>query len=82
MEKKARTEDLFEIVKQVNGKFALVSKHTGRPLVYYHGPKGERPSKEWVSKQERRIHAFKNMKEMENRTEKLLETIRELKKRI
>lgn len=45
------------MLKQINGKWALVSKTTQRPLAYY---KGEgKPSDEWVSKQERRIHAFK-----------------------
>ena len=46
------------MLKQVNGKWALVSKSTGRPLAYY---KGEgKPSGEWVSKQERRIQYFKH----------------------
>jgi hypothetical protein len=46
------------MLKQVNGKWALVSKSTQRPLAYY---KGEgKPSQEWVSKQERRIQYFKH----------------------
>lgn len=46
------------MLKQVNGKWALVSKSTQRPLAYY---KGEgKPSQEWVSKQERRIQYFKD----------------------
>lgn len=45
------------MLRQVNGKWALVSKKTQRPLAYY---KGEgKPSDEWVSKQERRIQFFK-----------------------
>lgn len=45
------------MLKQVNGKWALVSKKTRRPLAYY---KGEgKPSDAWVAKQERRIAAFK-----------------------
>jgi len=45
------------MLKQVNGKWALVSRKTLRPLAYY---KGEgKPSEEWVAKQERRIAAFK-----------------------
>ena len=45
------------MLKQVNGKWALVSRKTLRPLAYY---KGEgKPSEEWVAKQERRIDAFK-----------------------
>lgn len=46
------------MLKQVNGKWALVSKKTQRPLAYY---KGEgKPSDEWVRKQEARIQFFKN----------------------
>lgn len=46
------------MLKQVNGKWALVSKKTQRPLAYY---KGEgKPSDEWVAKQERRIQFFKH----------------------
>ena len=46
------------MLKQVNGRWALVSKKTQRPLAYY---KGEgKPSDEWVAKQERRIQFFKH----------------------
>lgn len=46
------------MLRKVNGKWALVSKKTLRPLAYY---KGEgKPSDEWVSKQERRVQAFKH----------------------
>lgn len=46
------------MLKQVDGKWALVSKKTQRPLAYY---KGEgKPSDEWVAKQERRIEFFKH----------------------
>lgn len=45
-----------ETLKRVKGKWALVSKTTGRPLQYYHG--SGHPSKEWVSKVERRVHSF------------------------
>ena len=45
-----------ETLKRVRGKWALVSKSTGRPLQYYHG--SGHPSKEWVSKVERRVHSF------------------------
>ena len=45
------------MLKQVNGKWALVSKSTQRPLAYY---KGEgKPSDAWVNKQEARIQYFK-----------------------
>lgn len=46
------------MLKQVNGRWALVSKKTQRPLAYY---KGEgKPSDEWVQKQEARIQFFKH----------------------
>jgi len=46
------------MLKQVNGRWALVSKKTQRPLAYY---KGEgKPSDEWVAKHERRIQFFKS----------------------
>lgn len=45
------------MLRQVDGKWALVSKKTQRPLAYY---KGEgKPSPDWVAKQERRIQFFK-----------------------
>lgn len=52
---------LDEIVKKVKGRYALVSKTTGRPLAYYHGKKGERPSDEWIADQEARVQMFKRM---------------------
>lgn len=45
------------MLKQVNGKWALVSKKTQRPLAYYKGQ--GKPSDAWVAKQERRIQFFK-----------------------
>ena len=46
------------MLKQVDGKWALVSKTTGRPLAYY---KGEgKPSEQWVNDQEARIQYFKH----------------------
>ena len=50
--------ELVEVLKQVDGKWALVSKKTGRPLAYYDGE--GKPSDEWVAKQERRIQYFKH----------------------
>lgn len=50
--------ELIEVLKQVDGKWALVSKKTGRPLAYYDGE--GKPSDEWVAKQERRIQYFKH----------------------
>jgi len=52
-------ESIDEVLKQVDGKWALVSKKTGKPLAYYKGD--GKPSDEWVSSQERRIQYFKNM---------------------
>ena len=45
------------MLKLVNGKWALVSRKTQRPLAYYTGE--GKPSDEWVQKQERRIQFFK-----------------------
>jgi hypothetical protein len=52
-------ESIDEVLKQVDGKWALVSKKTGKPLAYYKGD--GKPSDEWVASQERRIQYFKNM---------------------
>ena len=48
-----------ETLQQVDGKWALVSKKTGKPLVYFDGD--GKPSDEWVAKQERRIQYFKHI---------------------
>lgn len=54
-------DQIDEHLEEVNGKWALVSKKTGKPLRYY---KGEgKPSAEWVGKQEKSIQYFKNMGE-------------------
>lgn len=46
------------MLKQVNGRWALVSRKTQKPLAYF---KGEgKPSDEWVRKQENRIQFFKH----------------------
>ncbi len=55
-----RATDLFEYLRKIHKRWAIVSKKEGRPLVYF---KGEgKPSKEWVKKQERRIEYFKHKK--------------------
>jgi hypothetical protein len=46
------------MLKKVDGKWALVSRKTQRPLAYYRGE--GKPSDEWVQKQERRIQFFKH----------------------
>lgn len=49
------------MLKQKDGKWALMSKKTQRPLAYY---KGEgKPSDEWVKKQEARVQHFKHIGE-------------------
>jgi hypothetical protein len=45
------------MLKQVDGKWALVSRKTQRPLAYYKGD--GKPSDDWVAKQDRRIQLFK-----------------------
>lgn len=55
-----RATDLFEYLRKIHKRWAIVSKKEGRPLVYF---KGEgKPSKEWVKKQERRINYLKHKK--------------------
>lgn len=55
------SEFILEHLKKVDGKWAIVSKSTGKPLRYY---KGEgKPSDEWVKKQEAEIQYFKHQKE-------------------
>ena len=52
---------LDEVLKKVDGKWALVSKSNPKKVLqYYDGPKGQKPSKEWVAKVERRVHAFES----------------------
>lgn len=51
--------EVTETLQKVDGKWALVSKTSGKPLVYYDGD--GKPSEEWVAKQERRIQYFKHM---------------------
>ena len=51
------TSELDETLKRVKGRWALVSrKNPKKVLQYYHG--SDHPSKEWVSKVERRVHSF------------------------
>ena len=48
---------LEETLKKVNGKWALVSRHDPKKVLQYYKGSGH-PSKEWVSKVERRVHSF------------------------
>jgi hypothetical protein len=49
---------LRERLERVDGKWALVSKLSGRVLAYYDGD--GKPSDDWVNDQERRVNYFKN----------------------
>ena len=54
----ADESSLKETLGKYQGKWALLSKKTGKPLAYY---KGEgKPSADWVSRQERRVQFFKH----------------------
>ena len=54
----ADESSLKETLGKYQGKWALLSKKTGKPLAYY---KGEgKPSSDWVSRQERRVQFFKH----------------------
>ena len=57
IDKKFYTEEISETLKKVNGKWALVSRQDPKKVLqYYHG--AGHPSKEWISKVERRVHSF------------------------
>ena len=58
-------ENLEETLKKVKGEWALVSrKNPKKVLQYYHG--SGHPSKDWVSKVERRVHSFESIQEDES----------------
>jgi hypothetical protein len=46
------------MLRKIDGRWALVSKHTGRPLAYWRG--AGKPPRSWVDQEERRIQAFKH----------------------
>jgi 5'-nucleotidase len=52
-------ESLEETLKKVKGKWALVSRKNPKKVLQYYKGSGH-PSKEWVSKVERRIHSFES----------------------
>jgi 5'(3')-deoxyribonucleotidase len=55
-------ESLDETLKKVKGEWALVSRHDPKKVLqYYHG--SGHPSKDWVSKVERRVHSFESIME-------------------
>jgi hypothetical protein len=57
----ARENPLYRenMVRKVNGRWAFVSRHTGRPLAYWTG-RGK-PPQSWVNKQERRVQFYKRL---------------------
>ena len=60
-------EPLEEMLKQVKGKWALVSRHDPKKVLqYYHGH--GKPSEDWVKKVEHRVQAFKHMEEDSNQS--------------
>lgn len=50
------SEGALKYVKQVNGKWALVSRHTGRPLKYF----SSKPSREEAGEALRHVEYFKH----------------------
>lgn len=56
----ARKNPLHKYIVKKDGKWALVSKHTGKVLKYYDGE--GYPSEEWLDKQLKRIHSFESGK--------------------
>ena len=50
-------ESLEETLKKVKGKWALVSRKDPKKVLQYYKGSGH-PSKDWVSKVERRVHSF------------------------
>jgi hypothetical protein len=53
---------LYEYLKKVHGKWALVSKSDPKKVLQYYRGGDEKPSDEWVNKVERRVHSFESKK--------------------
>lgn len=49
-----------ETLKKIKDRWALVSKHNPKKVLQYYKGSGH-PSKEWVNKVERRVHAFEDV---------------------
>jgi len=63
---------LNEKLKKVKGKWALVSKSDpDKVLQYYHGPEGQKPSKDWEKKVERRVHAFSEAESLDKTVDRM-----------
>jgi hypothetical protein len=54
--------ELYEYLKKVHGKWALVSKNNPKKVLQYYRGGDEKPSDEWVNKVERRVHSFESKK--------------------
>jgi hypothetical protein len=54
--------ELYEYLKKVHGKWALVSKSNPKKVLQYYRGGDEKPSDEWVNKVERRVHSFESKK--------------------
>lgn len=54
----AKKNPLHKYIRKVNGKYALVSKHDGRVLRYYHGE--GYPSEEWLDNALKNIHSWES----------------------
>ena len=50
---------ISKVLKQVDGKWALVSKKDPKKVLQYYKGDGK-PSQEWVDSVERRVHHFKH----------------------
>ena len=54
--------ELYEYLKKVHGKWALVSKSNPKKVLQYYRGGDDKPSDEWVNKVERRVHSFESKK--------------------
>jgi hypothetical protein len=54
--------ELYEYLKKVHGKWALVSKNNPKKVLQYYRGGDDKPSDEWVNKVERRVHSFESKK--------------------
>lgn len=54
--------ELYEYLKKVHGKWALVSKNSPKKVLQYYRGGDDKPSDEWVNKVERRVHSFESKK--------------------
>jgi hypothetical protein len=55
-----RAQGIDEMLRKVDGKWALVSKSNPDKVLQYYRGGDERPSRAWVDKVERRVQYFKH----------------------